>query len=217
MIKRKIVAILLLGQLFYSSPVMSGGIPVFDGANLGQAILQVTHLIETIALIKEEIALAEEELASIQGVRDVFDVVDTYYGEILDIDTDGILESFEILEAEELELSTIAGEIYDEENLAGAERYGATEESLTATQERFVELVKFIDKIGSSPDQKDILDLQARIDAESVLLQNELTNLTLLQHKAEADANMMNRKKAQNLLLSTGEIRTTDGVWTTPF
>jgi type IV secretion system protein VirB5 len=37
-----------------------------------------------------------------------------------------------------------------------------------------------LEKVNDSPDQKDILDLQTRINAEQLMLQNEQTKLTLM-------------------------------------
>ena len=53
-------------------------------------------------------------------------------------------------------------------------------EELTTTSNRFASLQQLINAIGSAPDQKSVLDLQARIGAEGVMLQNEQAKLQVL-------------------------------------
>ena len=53
-------------------------------------------------------------------------------------------------------------------------------EELVTTSNRFASLQQLISAIGSASDQKSVLDLQARIGAEGVMLQNEQAKLQVL-------------------------------------
>src|SRR6202000_1442568 len=57
---------------------------------------------------------------------------------------------------------------------------GIAREALETTSSRFTALQQLIDTLGSVNDQKATLDLQARIAAENVMLQNEQTKLEIL-------------------------------------
>jgi type IV secretion system protein VirB5 len=59
-------------------------------------------------------------------------------------------------------------------------------EALASTSGRFAALQQLIDAIGNAGDQKAILELQARIDAEQGMLQNEQTKLQVLYQAAQA-------------------------------
>jgi type IV secretion system protein VirB5 len=52
---------------------------------------------------------------------------------------------------------------------------------------RFADLQQLIDAVAQAADQKAVLDLQARIAAEAVMLQNEHTKLDVLYQGVQAD------------------------------
>nr|WP_262983855.1 type IV secretion system protein [Halomonas elongata] len=60
-------------------------------------------------------------------------------------------------------------------------------------------------QVNNSPDQKDILDLQARIGAEEVLLQNEMAKLTMLRSVATANQAVQQRRARQMRIQNSGE------------
>ncbi|HTY94249.1 MAG TPA: type IV secretion system protein [Steroidobacteraceae bacterium] len=63
---------------------------------------------------------------------------------------------------------------------------GITSGALSNSSGRFAALQQLIGAIGSATDQKAALDLQARIEAESGMLQNEQTKLQSLYEVAQA-------------------------------
>lgn len=60
------------------------------------------------------------------------------------------------------------------------------QQAYATTSSRFVSLQQLISAIPSATDQKGILDLQARIQAEQGMLQNESTKLNVLYQAAQA-------------------------------
>jgi type IV secretion system protein VirB5 len=62
----------------------------------------------------------------------------------------------------------------------------SSQQALDASSQRFASLQQLINAIPTATDQKSILDLQARIAAEQVMLQNENTKLMVLYHAAQA-------------------------------
>ncbi len=52
-------------------------------------------------------------------------------------------------------------------------------------------------KVNQTPDAKDILDLQGRIQAEETLLQNEMLKLQMMQSQAQAEQAVHEQKAAQ--------------------
>ena len=62
-----------------------------------------------------------------------------------------------------------------------------TRSALDRTGERFGEIQRLIDAIGHADDQKSVLDLQARIQAESNMLMNENTKLQVMFQLARAE------------------------------
>jgi len=63
---------------------------------------------------------------------------------------------------------------------------GITSTALTNSSSRFAAIQQLINTIGAAPDQKSVLELQARINAETGMLQNEQTKLQSLYQVAQA-------------------------------
>ncbi|RYZ91775.1 MAG: P-type DNA transfer protein VirB5 [Proteobacteria bacterium] len=58
------------------------------------------------------------------------------------------------------------------------------EEGYRQAASRFSSIQVLLDKVNATPDQKDILDLQGRIQAEQVMLQNEQSKLQMMTYLA---------------------------------
>jgi type IV secretion system protein VirB5 len=63
---------------------------------------------------------------------------------------------------------------------------GVSSSALTNASSRFAAIQQLINAIGAAPDQKSVLELQARINAEAGMLQNEQTKLQSLYQVAQA-------------------------------
>jgi type IV secretion system protein VirB5 len=82
----------------------------------------------------------------------------------------------------------------------GAVHQSISHEALANSSGRFASLQTLISKIGSASDQKSILDLQARINAELGMLQNEQTKLQVLNQATVAQESVL-RQQAQELAI----------------
>ena len=83
-----------------------------------------------------------------------------------------------------------------------------SQQALQASSQRFVTLQQLINAIPTATDQKGALDLQARIAAEQVMLQNEQTKVQTLNQALAADERAR-QQRAQELSISNlGSLRT---------
>jgi type IV secretion system protein VirB5 len=82
-----------------------------------------------------------------------------------------------------------------------------TREALSATSGRFELVQQLIDAIPRARDQKAILDLQARIQAEQGMLQNEATKLGVLYQTAEAEEWARKQRIREQAIASIGSLR----------
>lgn len=82
-----------------------------------------------------------------------------------------------------------------------------TREALTATSRRFDSIQQLIDAIPRAGDQKAILDLQARIQAEQGMLQNESTKLGVLYQTAQAEEWARRQRIREQAINSIGSLR----------
>jgi type IV secretion system protein VirB5 len=82
-----------------------------------------------------------------------------------------------------------------------------TREALSATSRRFGSIQQLIDAIPRAGDQKAILDLQARIQAEQGMLQNESTKLGVLYQTAQAEEWARKQRIRERAIASIGSLR----------
>lgn len=141
------------------------------------------------------------------GSRGLAGVIDSIYDTAVNVDPNDVLDNAGIRNSGEHGLSGDVADLYDSGNENTATWLGQSEKSLEQTQERFQALTGLVAEVNNSPDQKDILDLQARIGAEEVMLQNEIAKLTMLRSQAEANRAMHNQRVQQMAIESSGEPR----------
>jgi type IV secretion system protein VirB5 len=80
-------------------------------------------------------------------------------------------------------------------------------QAMSTTSARFASIQQLINAIGSAQDAKAILDLQARISGEQVMLQNENTKLQLLFQAAQAQEWARQQQAREQAISSIGSLR----------
>jgi type IV secretion system protein VirB5 len=80
-------------------------------------------------------------------------------------------------------------------------------QALDNTSTRFASLQQLINAIPSAADQKGALDLQARIQAEQAMLQNENTKMTVLHQTLEAQEWARKQTAREQVVAGVGSLR----------
>lgn len=207
----KPIKILLLIFTTSFTTQSNAGIPVIDTSSLTQHIMSVSYSVDQIAKLVEQVNTAKEQLTtaadtftSMQGLRNMGAGIHSAYDPSMEVTVHAILNKNGMTDSAGLGIGGAAGALYDEANNLSATYLGKTNKSLQQSQDRFTEILKLVGKINSAPEQKDILDLQARISAESSLLQNELIKISALRAQNEANEAIMKRKREQMHLQFSG-------------
>jgi type IV secretion system protein VirB5 len=81
-------------------------------------------------------------------------------------------------------------------------------QALDNTSSRFASLQQLINAIPSAADQKGVLDLQARIQAEQAMLQNENTKMAVLHQTLEAQEWARKQSAREQVVAGMGSLRT---------
>ena len=81
---------------------------------------------------------------------------------------------------------------------------GITSNALVNSSSRFSAIQQLINTIGVAPDQKSVLELQARITAESSMLQNEQTKLQSLYQVAQAQQWVHEQQERESSIAAQG-------------
>lgn len=197
------------------------GIPVIDGANLAQAMQQVMawaeqykQMAEQIDQYAKQIEQARKTYDSISGIRNMGDLANTLtdqglrqylpqeYQALL---SNGVGQWREIRDANRrfdlamsnLSRSNSASQAFHQmANMAAINR-AASEQAYNRASQRFTVIQQLMNKVNQAPDQKDILDLQGRIQAEHAMLQNEGNKLQALTQLAMAQKDMQAQQNAE--------------------
>ncbi|MDG4868609.1 type IV secretion system protein (plasmid) [Guyparkeria sp. 1SP6A2] len=187
------------------TPAQAGGIPVIDAASLTQAITQVEHMLTQIDKMKEQIDRAQEQIDRANGVRGYGNAIDTAYDTAMDVDTQGMLDELGLLSGQSFGLSDESAEVVDFGNEATAEWQARSRAALSQAKTRFNKLAGLIREVNTAEDEKDIQDLQARIQAESVMMENELAKLKMLDSQAQAQQAAYEAKVRQRAMSQAGD------------
>ena len=83
----------------------------------------------------------------------------------------------------------------------------ASQEAYATTSRRFDALQQLISAIPTATDPKGILDLQARIQAEQGMLQNESTKLAVLYQAAQAEEWAREQRAREQAVAGIGNLR----------
>jgi type IV secretion system protein VirB5 len=186
---------------------------VIDVASLTQLISQVNALEQQVATARNQLAQAQSEYQSITGSRGMQALlggtVRNYLPPswsalqgalqggaalagagypLLAAETRAAEQRDAVLSARQLAvLSPAASAQLQASRRSAALLQGMTHEALANSSGRFAAIQQLIDAITRANDQKGILELQARIGAESGMLQNEHTKLQVLYQGAQAE------------------------------
>lgn len=194
--------------LLLVTPAAHAQFAVIDVAAVTQLVTQVQNLEQEITVAREHLAEAETELRSMTGDRGMEQLLAGTNRNYLPGDWEqltavlngtssgyttlstGLREALgedAVLTAQEL--STLSP---DGQRQLAADRSTAallqavSRQALANASGRFADLQQLINSIGTASDQKSILDLNARIGAEQVMLENEQTKLLMLVATADA-------------------------------
>ena len=77
--------------------------------------------------------------------------------------------------------TSVLGQSYTAAQDQAAINRGMSEASYAAASDRMANIQTLLNKVNDAPEQKDVLDLQARIQAEQAMLQTETNKLASLQ------------------------------------
>ncbi|MBE8168158.1 MAG: type IV secretion protein [Shewanella sp.] len=192
--------------LLMFAPLVNASMPVIDVANLQQQITQIKHLLTEIDTLKRQLDTANRQLSSINGVRHMSGVIDSVYDISVKVDPNLTLKQQGLHNSQTLKLGGDIAGLFNDVNRYRGRWFGQTQVSLQQTKSRYNQLLGLIRRIDNAPEQKDIQDLHARIDAEGVMMANEQAKLQLLSAQARASEALSKQRITQMAVESAGEL-----------
>ena len=220
-----ICALLGLG----AAPVANAQWAVVDVGAIAQLVQQVNTMRQQLETTRDQLQQARDTLGSMRGGRGmeqllagtarnylpadwqqlaaVLDQASAGYG-ALSTELQRLINANAILTPQQVAVLSPA----ERSQLEAARRSAAllqalTRQALSATSSRFDAIQQLINAIPQASDQKAILDLQARIQAEQGMLQNEATKLGVLYQAAQAEEWARKQRVREQAIASIGSLR----------
>jgi type IV secretion system protein VirB5 len=212
--------------LVWLAPVAHAQFAVIDVAAVEQLVSQVQQLEQQLATARSQLTQAQAEFQAMTGSRGMqsllSDTARNYlppdwatlqgalqgsggaagaYSALL-TDLTRAINANSVLTAPQLTaLPAAAGQSLQAGRQSSALLQSLAHEALANSSRRFAALQQLIDAIGTTRDQKSILELEARIAAEGGMLQNERTKLDDLYQSTQADQ-WVNAQRARELIVA---------------
>lgn len=211
--KLKKLALVVASSLLLSNVQAGAGIPVFDSAQWTHFTLEIDQWAEQAARFKKEMDNFKAQYDSLNGAhRGMSNVANDFasrnylpkdFNKVIQqgVGTwESIYNAQKLLQENYLNTDSDMYKASEAEMKQVAINTAMAREAYNAASNRFAEIEKLIQKIEDTPDQKDILDLQARIDAENVMIANEANKLMAIQMNMEAQNKLRrNQKKRKRM------------------
>lgn len=207
MLTRSIWFPVALGLLLGPASAAHAQFAVIDVASLSQLVSEVQVLQQQLATAQGELTQAQSEYQSITGARGMGRLLAGTQRNYLPPDWPTLQAALQgsggyPMLAADLQSATNAAAVLSAQQLATlspaasaqlqtrrqtvALLQSVSHESLANSSSRFSSVQQLIDAIAQAPDQKAILELQARITAEHGMLQNEQTKQQVLYQGVQA-------------------------------
>jgi type IV secretion system protein VirB5 len=224
---RWLIVWLVMG--FGVSPLAQAQWAVVDVGAIAQLIQQVNTMREQLETTRDQLQQARETLDSMRGGRGmerllsgtnrnylpsdwqqlaaVLNQTSNGYG-ALAAELQRLINGNAVLTPQQIATLSQADRLHLEAARRSAAMLQAlTREALSQTSRRFDSIQQLIDAIPGAGDQKAILDLQARIQAEQGMLQNEATKLGVLYQAAQAEEWARRQRVREQAVAAIGSLR----------
>ena len=205
--KKVLTALALSSSLLMSIPAHAG-IPVIDATALVQHIENIVKWGQQLQAMQEQFTQQVKQYTSLNGVRGMADLVNNpalrkylpeNYQDILNNgygNSDAIRAASRLTSFADLGLdpNSEAGKAFEATGRQAAINRATYEDAYRKAGQRFDDLQVLLNKVNAAPDAKDIADLQARIQVEQVMQQNENTKLAMLANLSKAQEDMARQR-----------------------
>lgn len=203
LIKKLFGAICLTASLLGGNTA-NAGIPVIDAAAVTQAVLQVQSWAQQFQQMQAQFTQMQQQYTSLNGIRNMASLVNNpalraylpqNYQQILNSgygNSSAIRTASKVWDITQTPLSPTSdtGKAYEANGVQAALNRATAEAGYQAASNRFADIQVLLDQVNAAPDAKDIADLQARIQAEQVMMANEQNKLAMLGQLAAAQKDL---------------------------
>jgi type IV secretion system protein VirB5 len=202
---------------------------VIDAPAIVQLIQEVQTAAQQLATARNQLLQAQQALQTMTGDRGMEQLLGTTVRNYLpsnwsqvssvlqgaggynalSADTQSIINANAVLSAQRLATLPVSGQqLIQAQRQWGAMQQALAHQALANASSRFPAIQTLVSSIASAADQKGILDLQARINAELGMLQNEQSKNQSLNQSALAQESSLRQQAREQVLDGHGRFET---------
>lgn len=235
---KKLLRILALVTGLFSGGQAFAGIPVIDGANLAQAIQQVMAWAQQYQQMTQQIQQLQQQIESVTGSRGFSSVLNSpafqqarrmlpedaqtllnlgnggSYGNLAS-SINSIKQATSMLTASDFGSQSAADQWLADLNRAASNK-ALSQEAYNSAQQRLSNLEDLLQQISTTQDPKAIAELQARINVEQGLIQNEQAKINAMAMLVNAERQISEMQARDLSIRTAGTNRTVPRVQVTP-
>lgn len=199
----KVVCLIFTAIVCFSGVnAKAAGIPVVDASSIAQDaanfLQTLDHYQKQLMQMKQQYEQQIKEYQSMVDPRGMASAINSMYDNLLKVNTKEVLDSYGILDPSELRITdSSTAESFENATKRASDWLSRVDKFQKQTVDRFDQLQQLVTKVDTTKDPKDVWDLQARIQAEQALLQNETIKQMLIAQEATARKEMEEQKMLQ--------------------
>ena len=230
---KKPIRIFAMSLVFFGASQAKANMPVIDSANLANSVQQVAawgQQYQQMATQYQQLVQQYNQIVttynSMNGVRGMAGLVNnpavrrylpTEWNQAMNListpggytslqsSITGIRNAARILDinATGLDPNSAAGRAFQGQQNQAAMNRALSEEGFKQASDRITAIQTLIDKVDGVPDAKEVADLQARIQAEQAMVQNESVKLQLMAQLQQAQRDIQDQQSREILMQSS--------------
>jgi len=227
-LRSKMVSSSVLVAVLASSQAAVGGIPVIDGvsnsmriAEFAQTVVQWEKEIRQMQTQYQQLVQQYEQMRethdSINGSRQMGGLSRSDYGYLAgewqsvmgNTSYSDLLDAAQVLEAAQtgLSLEGDAMRVYQDSQNQNALNLSISERGYNQVSSRFASLDDLLNRLDGATEHKDVQDLQARIQGEQMLLQNEQNKIALIAQLHSGQREVLNQQSREVAIKAGGFVK----------
>jgi type IV secretion system protein VirB5 len=229
---KKLFRVFAMALIFFGAGQAKAGIPVIDAANLANSVQQVlawgqqyTQMAQQYSQLVQQYNQTVTTFNSMNGVRGMASLVNnpalrrylpnewnqamnllSTPGGYTNLQTsiNGIRNAARIVDVNStgLDPNSDVGRAFQGQQNQAAMNRALSEEGFKQASDRITAIQTLIDSVNGVPDAKDVADLQARIQSEQAMVQNESVKLQLMAQLQQAQRDIQDQQSREILMKS---------------
>lgn len=228
-VMRRTVVWVAVGLAAGSACTVRAQMAVIDAASIAQLVRQLSTMAQQLTTLQNQLTQEEAQYRAITGDRGMENLLSGQNRNYLPTDWNSLLASAipsttgypaltsnvqsnltanAVLTPSQVAALPSIDQVQlsaDRQNMALVE--ATVQQALAATSARFNSLQQLIAAIGTAPDAKASLDLQARVAAEQAMVQNDQTKLQILYQAAQVQESIQAQRSQEQAIGDIGSLR----------